>query len=313
MNWKTNSKIKNFISMLPHAIGDRLYYLIQRNFGGLQKTNSLYWPNIEASRKIWNLISISGNEPKDKVFFELGTGRVPEIPFYLWLMGSKKIFTVDIQNLLRENLLNEFFINVISHESLIKDYLYTDLLDERFNLFKSEFNNKDREPLHIIKTIMNIEYIPDLDARSTLIKDKTIDYYFSNNVLEHIESKLINEILYEQKRITKNEGLMINYIDYSDHFSHSDDSISSLNFLQYSANEWSRYGDSKFIYMNRLRHDDFENIFKKLKYKNKYVEISKENDYQKIIESDNFKLAECFSNKSNEVLSIIGAWFVHSS
>ena len=54
---------------------------------------------------------------------------------------------------------------------------------------------------------------------------------------------------------------MINYIDYGDHFSHTDDSISSLNFLQYSTNEWSRYGDSKFIYMNRLRHDDFEDIF----------------------------------------------------
>jgi hypothetical protein len=313
MHWKTNSKIKNLIAMLPNAIGDKIYYLIQRKFGGLQKKRALNIPNIQISRKIWDLISISGNEPKNKVFFELGTGRVPEIPFYLWLMGSKKIFTVDLQNLLREDLLSEFFINVISNESIIKDYLNTQLLEKRFNLFKSEFYNKNKKSLHILESIMNIEYIPNLDARNTLIKDNTIDYYFSNNVLEHIESNLINEILYEQKRITKNNGLMINYIDYGDHFSHTDDSISSLNFLQYSTNEWSRYGDSKFIYMNRLRHDDFEDIFKKLKYKNKYVEISKENDYQKIIESNNFKLAKCFSNKSNEVLSIIGAWFVHSS
>ena len=51
-------------------------------------------------------------------------------------------------------------------------------------------------------------------------------------------------------------------VDYSDHFSHSDQTISSINFLRYSDDEWQRYAGNRYMYMNRLRHDDVLALFR---------------------------------------------------
>ena len=314
MRWKTNSKIKNLIALFPEFIGNNIYYFIQRKFGGLKKSDSLYFQNITASKKIWELIISSKKVPNDKVFFELGTGRVPEVPFYLWLMGADKTYTSDIQYLVRNNLISEFFKNVIKNEKVIRDELGEFLIEERISEFKNNFlTRKESELIEFMQSQMRIIYLPNLDARKTSFSKNTIDYYFSNNVFEHIYIELINDILIEQKRITKDDGLMINYIDYSDHFSHTDKSISSINFLQYDNNSWSKFAANRFIFMNRLRHDDFINFFEKHSYNCLITEINREADFNKIIEDNNFKFDEFFSKKSNNTLSILGSWFVHSN
>ena len=55
--------------------------------------------------------------------------------------------------------------------------------------------------------------------------------------------------------------MFIHRIDYSEHFSHSDSSISSLKFLKFNANEWKKYDDNRNMCMNRLRHDDYLEVF----------------------------------------------------
>ena len=57
--------------------------------------------------------------------------------------------------------------------------------------------------------------------------------------------------------------LFIN-IDYSDHFSHSDKSISSVHFLQFSDGKCNKIAGNRYMYMNRLRHDDFVSLFQDL-------------------------------------------------
>ena len=314
MRWKINSRIKNLIAMLPDFIGDNVYYFIQRKFGGLKKSDTLYLQNIAASKKIWTLIILSKKEPRNKVFFELGTGRVPEVPFYLWLMGADKIYTLDIQQLVKNNLISEFFQNVIKNENIIRDELGEFLIEERLNKFKSNILiKKESELIEFMESVMKIIYFPKLDAKKTSLLDNTIDFYFSNNVFEHINIESISDILIEQKRITKNNGLMINYIDYSDHFSHTDKSISSINFLQYDDISWSKYGANRFIYMNRLRHDDFINIFDKHSYNCIITEINREVNFNEIIKKNSFEIHESFRKKSKDTLSILGSWFVHSN
>ena len=51
-------------------------------------------------------------------------------------------------------------------------------------------------------------------------------------------------------------------VDYSDHFSHSDSSISAINFLQFSELKWDMLAGNRYMYMNRLRHDDFLDLFR---------------------------------------------------
>ncbi len=314
MRWKINSKIKNLVAMLPDFIGDNIYYFIQRIFGGLKKTQNIYLQNIATSKKIWTLIIASEKEPDNKVFFELGTGRVPEVPFYLWLMGADKIYTSDIQQLVKNNLICEFFQNVIKNENIIRDELGAFLIEERLMKFKSNFLlKKESELIEFMQSLMKIIYLPELDARKISLSENTVDFYFSNNVFEHINIELISDILIEQKRITKNDGLMINYIDYSDHFSHTDKSISSINFLQYDDISWSKFGANKYIFMNRLRHDDFINIFEKHSYNCVITEVNREVNFNEIIENNSFEFDELFSRKSRDTLSILGSWFVHSN
>ena len=131
----------------PEFIGNNVYYFIQRKFGGLRKSDSLYFQNITASKKIWELIISSKKVPNDKVFFELGTGRVPEVPFYLWLMGADKTYTSDIQYLAKNNLISEFFKNVIKNEKIVRDELGEFLIEERISEFKSNFLTRKESEL----------------------------------------------------------------------------------------------------------------------------------------------------------------------
>ena len=64
------------------------------------------------------------------------------------------------------------------------------------------------------------------------------------------------------------------------------------------------------MYMNRLRHDDFETLFKSSGCK--VVSVLREVDERivKILEKNSLHLDESFKNKSDEVLSVIAAWFV---
>ena len=70
----------------------------------------------------------------------------------------------------------------------------------------------------------------------------------------------VAEIFKEVFRLLKNNGLVSIRIDYKDHYSYSDKSISSLNFLNYSDHEWKKYNHNN-NYQNRLRHFEYLEIF----------------------------------------------------
>ena len=49
-------------------------------------------------------------------------------------------------------------------------------------------------------------------------------------------------------------------IDYSDHYAHTDNKITYLNFLKFSKIEWRKY-NNKYLFQNRMRHQDYRNLF----------------------------------------------------
>ena len=121
---------------------------------------------------------------------------------------------------------------------------------------------KSGERIFATKDLLNygIEYEAPSDASDTNLNDNSIDICISTATLEHIPVEEIGNILVELHRIIKLGGIVSAVIDYSDHYWHTDRSISPLNFLKYSENEWSRYNHSCH-YQNRLRHADYIRIF----------------------------------------------------
>jgi len=55
--------------------------------------------------------------------------------------------------------------------------------------------------------------------------DASVDYHISTTVFEHIPKKGVARILKGVKRILKDDGIAIHFIDLSDHFQHQDKSI----------------------------------------------------------------------------------------
>jgi len=45
------------------------------------------------------------------------------------------------------------------------------------------------------------------------------------------------------------------------HFQHQDNSISRINFIRFSDNEWTNIAGNQFAYCNRLRVNDYLNLF----------------------------------------------------
>ena len=260
---------------------------------------------VETCRRICN----QGKSPVNKIFLEVGTGRVPVVPIAYWLMGSEKTITIDLNPYLKSELVEESLKHMFkNHEKVLN--LFGSLVDqERF----SEFLKWGRESHFSLSKILDqcrIEYIAPGDAANTHLPDESIDFHTSYTVFEHIPFEVLEEILKEGNRIIKNKGLFIHSIDYSDHYSHSDKRISSINFLQYSEKQWDKFAGNRYAFVNRLRHDDFINLFESVGQNIINVEPNTNQQLYELLSNGNFQLNDRFSSKSKNDLAITGAWIV---
>ena len=87
-------------------------------------------------------------------------------------------------------------------------------------------------------------------------------------------------------------------------------SLESLlfNFLSFSDKKWNLIAGNKYMYANRMRHDDFIMLFEEVGHKILLNEPLIDQNIQKLLNSDTILLNEKFSQKSIEILSTTGAW-----
>ena len=78
-----------------------------------------------------------------------------------------------------------------------------------------------------------------------------------------------------------------------------------FNFLKFSDGEWQRF-NSKFQYVNRMRHSEFLELFRKVGFQPLSVEADVESSEVEIVEN----LAAEFKNFSNKDLFTIRAKIV---
>jgi len=80
--------------------------------------------------------------------------------------------------------------------------------------------------------------------------------------------------------------------------------------LQFSDKEWSRYVNNKYMYMNRLRIDDFINLYQSLNHKIISIESVKEKNILDLLEKNSLVINKKFKNKSKDILSTTSSWIV---
>jgi hypothetical protein len=126
--------------------------------------------------------------------------------------------------------------------------------------------------------------------------------------LEHIPPRILVQILKEGKRILNKDGLLIHRINFSDHFSHSDNTITSVNFLQFSEAEWIKWAGNRYMYHNRLRIDEFLCLLKEADLKPVRVEPDVDAAAEELLKQGRLPLDKRFQSKPAEVNATLGAW-----
>jgi hypothetical protein len=156
---------------------------------------------------------------------------------------------------------------------------------------------------------LGITYISNFRVADFSSMKARYDVFYSNNTLEHIPVAEIKMILEESKRILNPGAIHLHRIDFSDHFSHIDQSISSCNFLKYSDRLHNLIAGNQFTYHNRLRVNDFIEIFESSGYQ--IIKLEKNIDPVALgLLDSGFKLHKRFAQYKKEDLATQNAIFM---
>ena len=253
MNWKLKGTVQAAVGRLP--AGDTLHYWMQRSLGGLRNFER------EAESKMFDLclmvehLASAGVTVAGARFIEIGTGWYPTFPFGLALLGAARVDTFDLNRYLKPELVRKFLRAAPGHSGWLATATRTDIdeLRARFERLRDRCTG----PLDLAAwTDGVVNYQAPAGAATTGFPDGSVDVVCSNSVLEHVPEEGIIAMFREARRVLKPSGVMFHSVNCGDHFAYADRSISQLNYLRFSDQEWARW-NNPFLYQNRLRAPDF--------------------------------------------------------
>lgn len=229
------------------------------------------------------------------------------MPIAYWLMGAERIITYDLHCYLDARVLEECLASLADDPDRVVELLGERVVADRLNRLLDLAGRKVLRPSSVLD-LCGIQYHAPADAADTGLPDACVDFHCSRTVMEHVPREDLKRIILEAGRIVSPEGLLVHRIDYSDHFSHSDRNISAINFLQFSEREWHKYAGNRFMFMNRLRHDDLlvlldesgQEVLEEVPQADPAVRAA--------LEAGEVVLDERFSAKSVDVLGTRAAW-----
>jgi hypothetical protein len=235
-DWKQKAALQRVFSWLPG--GHRLNYAFQRHVThGLPIDDHALAAQVDLARHHVEQFRLRGARPlEEAAFFEFGAGWDFAMPLAFSALGVRRQLVVDLRRLGRFDLALD--------------------VDERVaGLGAPATRPPPASDLASLLAARGIDYRAPADARSTGVADRSIDCVTSTNTLEHIPPADITAIYRELHRIVASEGVISFQIDYQDHYSYFDPSISVYNFLTFDAAAWHRFNPS-LHFQNRLRHRD---------------------------------------------------------
>jgi hypothetical protein len=261
INWKLKALLYKLFGLLKLK---RTFYLIQKHITKRSKID------ITEVNKLWVFHSDAIKENKSKKILEVGAGKSLEQNIYLsYKFGSRIDQTaIDINNMLDFKLFNDASTQIANILKLKNKGEVNNVSDLKVKYNKAPFNIKEFNP------------------------NEKFDICISTTALEHFNISDLQYYLSDLKKVLNVNGLISSLIDYSDHYSHTDKNIDSLNFLSYSKNDWEKYNNS-YLYQNRLRHQDYKKLFIDRGYK--IVKIIKGN-----VTSPNKKISNEFDINNGE-------------
>ncbi len=274
INWKIKSLLFRFLNFFNLY---EILFLIQKK---ISKTSDI---KLEEIIFYWDIHYKYLKENKTKSLIEIGAGKSLAQNIYLsymfdqeveqTLIDVSKMLDLDLFNKANEQISNILRVNRLPFARSIED----------------------------LKKNFNLNYLAPMTLKQINDENLKFDACISSTTLEHLPKKELVESFYLLKSIVKSNGVISAVIDYSDHYSHTDTSISNLNFLRFSEDQWKKY-NTKMLFQNRLRHQDYREIFKKIGFT--IFEIK--GDYGKYPEL----VSEKFNSKDKETSMLWGYYLL---
>ena len=178
---------------------------------------------------------------KDRGFIalELGPGDSLSSALIAYTFNASAIYLVDV---------GRYATDDIAHYQLMIDFLA-----ER-NL--STPNLKRKRSMNELLEFINAHY--EVEGMQSLYKipDRSVDFIWSQAVLEHIRREEFIETLRELRRILRKDGVCSHHVDLKDHLD------GGLNNLRFSTAFWeSDFMSQSGFYTNRIRFKEMLKLF----------------------------------------------------
>lgn len=257
MRWKLRAWLLGKMARLPG--GYSAYQLLQR-CAGLHCKPAYLADRLTAQRDLARQILESGGTLNGARVVEVGTGWVPLGPIGFWICGAEEVRTYDIHRHLLPSVLKKALCWMGGNQEPLVELWKGVAPAERVRDCLRIVREKSARPWDVLREA-RISYLAPADAACTGLPDASTDIHYSISVLEHVSHEMILAILHEGRRVLKSTGRTAHFIDPTDHFAFFDDSITDINFLQYTNDQWRRYAGNALAYHNRLRDGDFEGLF----------------------------------------------------
>lgn len=260
--WKLKAVVQKGISFLPNS--EKANYFFQKHITkGVSLDDEHFSNKIGHSKDHISFFKKHGQTGPNKQIIELGSGWYPIVPLMMYLSNSGKVISVDIQSwMTKETQITTINKFIEWKEQGKLDKYMVDFNIEKWNKLLHISTNPSLYTFETINKTIGLQLLLQ-DARHLQLEDKSIDLICSNNTFEHIYEDVLSGILKEFSRVIKANGVMSHFIDLSDHFAHYDKSINIYNFLKYSSKRWGII-DNSIQPQNRLRFNDYRNIYKRL-------------------------------------------------
>lgn len=139
---------------------------------------------------------------KDKVVCEVGPGQYLYNAFFLYQLGAKHTYMIDIENLAESDSheISHYFDGRLNRDDCVRKL--------------PRWNKTDS--LNDFLDIINTDYYTEGLKSYAGIPDNSVDLLFSNAVLQHIRKKEFEKNIAEQYRIIKTGGVAYHTIDLRD-------------------------------------------------------------------------------------------------
>lgn len=229
--------------LVSKPFGASLYVGVKRLLGQYPKKANVSDGRFQCAESFRDTYLQYGSKPIEKaVCYEFGAGYELFITMCLASFGFRTIHTVDRVQWACPDSLNYAAQNVQQRTK------FPEAIAPPFT--QSNY-------IQVLSDYYRIDYQAPADARNTSLADNSIDYIFSNAVLEHIPMEELKPILKECHRLLAADGLVMFTVGYMDHCFNR--TVSPCYFYRFPEKEWKKMYPPDGH--NRLRHSDYKKLF----------------------------------------------------